>query len=55
MDKYFFRRQGSGTQQPLHMFAFLHGALGWLAALVQFTEEELKDAGVCIGDQRYDR
>lgn len=55
MDKFFFRRQETGAHQLLRMFAFLHGALQWLAALVQFTEEELKDAGVCVGDQRYDR
>lgn len=53
MDKFFFRRQESGAQQPLRIFAFLHGALHWLAALIRFTEEELQDAGVCIGDKRY--
>lgn len=55
MDKLIFRRQESGKQKPLRMFAFFHGAFQWLATLIQFTEEEIQDAGVCIGDRRYDR
>ena len=58
MDRFFFRRQESDTQQPPRVFAIMqifHGILNWLPALVRFTEEELKDAGICIGDQRYNR
>jgi hypothetical protein len=53
-----FRRQGSDdTQQP---GGFLAGSLqifgsilNWLAGLISLTEEELRDAGVYLGDQRY--
>ena len=55
MNKFFFRRPESGRQQSLRAVAFFHDALHWLAAIVQFTEEGLKDAGVCVGDQRYNR
>ena len=52
----FFRRQGSNTQQPSSFFAGLQifdGILNWLAGFIKLTEEEQKDAGIYIGDQRY--
>ena len=58
MDRFFFRRQESDTQQPPRVFAILqifHSLLNRLAALVRFTEEEQQEAGICIGDQRYNR
>ena len=51
-----FRRQGSDTQQSSGFLASLQifdGILNWLAGLIQLTEEEQKDAGICLGDQRY--
>jgi hypothetical protein len=53
----FFHRQGSNTQQPSSFFASLqvfYGILNWLACRIQLTEEEQKDAGIYIGDQRYE-
>jgi hypothetical protein len=52
------RQQRSGTQFPGSFFASLqivNRAIQWLAGLVQLTEEEQKDAGICYpgnhGDQ----
>jgi hypothetical protein len=50
------RRQGSDTQQQSGFLASLRifdSILNWLAGLIQLTEEEQKDAGICLGDQRY--
>jgi len=52
-----FRRQGSDTQQPSGFLAGLQvfdGILNWLAGLIQLTEEEQKDAGVYLDDQRFE-
>ena len=56
MDKSFFRRQALDRQQPSGVFASLqifHGFLNWLASLIWLTEEEQKDAGIYLDDQRY--
>ena len=59
MDMFFFRKQGSDEPpQAPRVFAVMHifqGILGWLAALVRFTEEEQREAGIVLGDQRYQR
>jgi len=50
-----FRRQGSGTQPSglLASLQFFDRILNLLAGLIQLTEEEQKDAGICLADQRY--
>ena len=51
-----FRRQGPDTQQQGGFLASLQifdSILNWLAGLIQLTEEELKDAGIYLGDQHY--
>jgi len=53
MDK-FFRQQGSNTQQPRVFGAGLQvfdRILYWVAGLFRLTEEEQRDAGICIGVQ----
>ena len=53
MDKLFFRRRGSNTQQTSRAFAGLQifrGILSWLTVLIRFpTEEERQAAGVFLG------
>ena len=52
----FFRRQGSDTQQPSGFLAGLQifdSILNWLTGLMRLTEEEQKNAGIYLGDQRY--
>jgi len=52
-----FRRQESVTQQPSSFLAGLQvfdGILNWLAGLIQLTEEEQKDAGIYLDDQRFE-
>ena len=50
-----FRQQGSDSRQPGGFLASLqifNGILNWLAGLIQLTEEEQKDAGIHLDDQR---
>ncbi len=52
-----FRQQVSATQQPGGILARLHvfeSILHWLAGLIQLTEEEQKDAGICYPDDQRD-
>ena len=52
----FFRRQEPGARQASGFLArlqILDAILKWLAGLIQLTEEERKDAGIYLGDQRY--
>jgi len=52
------QRQGSDAQRPggfLTGLQIFDGILNWLAGLFQLTEEEQKDAGVYLGDQRYNK
>ena len=54
MDKS-IRQQGSDTQQPNDFSASLQiidSVLNWLAGLFHLTEEEQKEAGIYLGDQR---
>lgn len=51
-----FRRQEPGARQASGFLASLQifdAILKWLAGLIQLTEEERKDAGIYLGDQRY--
>ena len=53
-----FHQEESGTQPPSGFLTSLHifdSILGWLAGLIQLTEEEQGDAGICLGDQRHIR
>ncbi len=44
-------REGPGRfLAGLHIFNII---LNWLADLVQLTEDEQKEAGIYLGDQRY--
>ncbi|MDD5760399.1 MAG: hypothetical protein PHI06_15135 [Desulfobulbaceae bacterium] len=50
------RQQGSDTQQPKSSLVSLqvfNNILNWLAGFIRLTEEEQKDAGIWLGDQRY--
>jgi hypothetical protein len=51
-----FRPNGSDTQQPNGIsgrLPIVDGLLKWPAGLIKLTEDEQKDAGIYIGDQRY--
>ena len=54
MDKFFFHRKESthpsGAFTGLHIF---RGILNWLADLIWLTEEEQREAGIILRDQRY--
>ena len=52
----FSRHQESGTSEPTGFFGKLHvfrSLLYWLITLFQLTEEEQRDAGIVMSDQRY--
>jgi hypothetical protein len=52
-----FHRPETDTQQSTGFFAslhFLNRTLEWLAGLIKLTDEEQKDAGIYIGDERND-
>ena len=52
-----FLRQGSNTQQQSGLLATLrnfNSILNWLVGLFQLTEEVQKDAGIYLGDQRFE-
>jgi len=51
-----FRRHGSDTKPAGGLLVSLHifnSILHWLAGLIELTEEEQKDAGVYLDDQRF--
>lgn len=51
-----FHQQGSNTQRSSGLSAgwqIINRILNWLAGFMGLTEEEQKDAGIYLGDQRY--
>jgi hypothetical protein len=51
------RRLGSASQRPMALPAPLRvfgRILNWLAGLVHLTEEEEKEAGIYLGDTRWE-
>jgi len=56
MDHSFHRQESDSPQHPSGILASLQifdRILTRLARLIQLTEEEQRDAGIYIGDQRY--
>jgi hypothetical protein len=55
MDRSFRGRQTSGTQETSKSFLaslrFLASLITWLAGLIELTEEEQEEAGICLGRQ----
>jgi hypothetical protein len=52
----FFHRQEPDMQQPSGLLAGLlkfDNILVWITRLVLLTEQEQKDAGIYLGEQRY--
>ena len=52
-----FHQQGSETQQSSGLLASLqiiNRILSWLTSLFKLTEDEQKEAGVYLRDQRYE-
>ncbi len=52
-----FRRLGSRLQGPTALLSPLHAfgrILSWLAGLVRLTQEEEMEAGIYLGDTRWD-